>query len=185
MERFTLRPVPPSHCRYLQCNAVLAAPTGTGSAAVGDMAAELLSCGQAYYDATKIATFLKMTLAAMGDSVYPPTKGSAPGKDPGSGGGDGDAFTKPPTTQQLSDSPYESSLYSDCHSATQVVVTSPLATSNLTIIGPRLLVAWPAGNSGAAAFFRPSEGGVNGSLSIGLSGTESATGFEYLLPRSL
>jgi hypothetical protein len=48
------------------------------------------------------------------------------------------------------------------------VVTSPLSDSNLTIIGPRLLVAWPAGNSGAVTFFAPSNG-VNGSLSIELA----------------
>lgn len=72
-----------------------------------------------------------------------------------------------PTTQWLSDPPYENYFYSDCHSASQVVVTSPLPDSNLTIIGPRLLVAWPAGNSGVVAFFRP-QNGVNGSLAIAL-----------------
>jgi hypothetical protein len=47
------------------------------------------------------------------------------------------------------------------------VVTSPLPDSNLTIIGPRLLVAWPAGNSGVVSFFQPTNG-VNGSLSLTL-----------------
>ncbi|KAF7186258.1 hypothetical protein HII31_12333 [Pseudocercospora fuligena] len=75
-------------------------------------------------------------------------------------------------TQQLSDPPYQNYFYSDCHSATQVVVTSPLESSNLTIIGPRLLVAWPAGNSGAVAFFKPSNG-INGTLEIRL---ENGTG---------
>ena len=46
-------------------------------------------------------------------------------------------------------------------------MTSPLATSNLTIIGPRLIVAFPGGNSGVAAFWEP-QSGVNGSLSIGI-----------------
>lgn len=73
----------------------------------------------------------------------------------------------PETNQQLSDPPYENYFYSDCHSASQVVVTSPLEDSNLTIIGPRLLVAWPAGNSGVVAFFKP-QNGVNGSLAISL-----------------
>jgi Carbohydrate binding len=41
----------------------------------------------------------------------------------------------------LSDPPYENYFYSDCHSSSQVVVTSPIDTSNLTIIGPRLLVS--------------------------------------------
>jgi hypothetical protein len=44
------------------------------------------------------------------------------------------------TQFHLSDPPYENYFYSDCHLSSQVVVTSPLATSNLTIIGPRLLV---------------------------------------------
>ncbi|KAF2721244.1 glycogen debranching enzyme [Polychaeton citri CBS 116435] len=73
----------------------------------------------------------------------------------------------PATTIHLSDPPYENFFYSDCHSANQVVVTSPLPDSNLTIIGPRLLVAWPAGNSGVVTFFGPTNG-INGSLSIRL-----------------
>lgn len=47
------------------------------------------------------------------------------------------------------------------------MVTSPLPDSNLTIVGPRLLVAWPAGDSGLLAYFAPSNG-VNGSLTIAL-----------------
>lgn len=45
-----------------------------------------------------------------------------------------------PETLHLSDPPYENYFYSNCHSSNQVVVTSPLSDSNLTIIGPRLLV---------------------------------------------
>ena len=71
------------------------------------------------------------------------------------------------TTQHLSDPPYQNYFYSDCDSATQVVVTSPLPDSNLSIIGPRLIVAWPAGNSGICTFFQP-QNGVNGSLGIEL-----------------
>lgn len=48
-----------------------------------------------------------------------------------------------------------------------MVVTSPRADDNLTIIGPRLLIAWPAGNSGVVSFFAPTNG-VNGTLSITL-----------------
>ena len=70
-------------------------------------------------------------------------------------------------TQHLSDPPYENYFYSDCQVAAQVVVTSPQPDSNLTIIGPRLIVAWPAGNSGVCAFFAP-QNGVNGSLAIEL-----------------
>lgn len=80
--------------------------------------------------------------------------------------------TETPTTQQLSAPPYIVSIdpaaifqqesdatlqnyfLSDCHSASQIVVTSPLPDSNLTIIGPRLVVAWPAGNSGTSLMSR-------------------------------
>ena len=75
--------------------------------------------------------------------------------------------TGQPTMQWLSDPPYENYFYSDCNSASQVVVTSPLEGSNLTIIGPRLLVAWPAGNSGVVSFFEPQDG-ENGTLAIRL-----------------
>ncbi|KAM4067637.1 putative lipoprotein [Hirsutella rhossiliensis] len=69
--------------------------------------------------------------------------------------------------QHLADPPYQNYFYSDCHVDAQAVVTSPLPDSNLTIISPRLIVAWPAGNSGICTFFRP-QNGVNGSLAIGL-----------------
>ena len=79
----------------------------------------------------------------------------------------GATCSDPPSTLHLSDPPYENYFYSDCHGASQVVVTSPLSDSNLTIIGPRLLVAWPAGNSGVVAFFAPQDG-ANGTLGIEL-----------------
>ncbi|EKG17217.1 glycogen debranching enzyme [Macrophomina phaseolina MS6] len=85
------------------------------------------------------------------------------------------------TYLQLSDPPYENYFYSDCNSSTQVVVTSPLPDSNLTVIGPRLLIAWPAGNSGAVIFFSPSHG-INGTLSISLqnlTGQQRALGTFY------
>lgn len=71
------------------------------------------------------------------------------------------------TMQYLSDPPYDNYFYSDCNVDAQVVVTSPLPDSNLSIIGPRLIVAWPAGNSGIAAFFQPQDG-PNGTLAIEL-----------------
>lgn len=71
------------------------------------------------------------------------------------------------TTQYLTDPPYDNYFYSDCHVDAQVVVTSPLPDSNLSIIGPRLIIAWPAGNSGIAAFFKP-QNGPNGTLGIEL-----------------
>jgi len=67
----------------------------------------------------------------------------------------------------LSSPPYDNYFYSDCHASSQVVVTTPNSDSNLTLIGPRLLVAWPAGNSGVVTFFQPTNG-VNGSLSLTL-----------------
>jgi hypothetical protein len=77
------------------------------------------------------------------------------------------------TSLHLSDPPYENYFYSDCHSSSQVVVTSPLSNSNLAIIGPRLLVAWPGGNSGALAYFAP-QNGVNGTLGISLNNATQA-----------
>ena len=82
-------------------------------------------------------------------------------------GNDVSPCSAPPSTLHLSDPPYENYFYSDCHIDAQAVVTSPLPTSNLTIIGPRLIIAWPAGNSGVCAFFAP-QSGVNGSLGIEL-----------------
>jgi len=48
-----------------------------------------------------------------------------------------------------------------------MVVTSPLPDSKLNIVGPRIIVAWPAGNSGVVIYFSP-ENGVNGTLGIRL-----------------
>jgi hypothetical protein len=70
-----------------------------------------------------------------------------------------------PATLHLSDSPYDNFFYSDCNTAVQVVVSSPNPNSNLTQVAPRLIVAWPAGNSGVAAYFAP-QNGINGSLAI-------------------
>ncbi|KAL1965350.1 hypothetical protein VTN77DRAFT_5787 [Rasamsonia byssochlamydoides] len=75
------------------------------------------------------------------------------------------ACSSEPATLHLPDPPYDNFFYSDCNVAAQVVVTSPLPDSNLTLIGPRLIVAWPAGNSGVCAFFAP-QNGINGTLGI-------------------
>jgi hypothetical protein len=85
-----------------------------------------------------------------------PTSGSA-----------GPVCSQAATSLQLSDPPYDNYFYSDCNVNAQVIVTSPLPDSNLSVIGPRLIVAWPAGNSGTCAFFEP-QNGVNGSLAIDL-----------------
>ncbi|KAJ5279093.1 hypothetical protein N7478_004465 [Penicillium angulare] len=73
----------------------------------------------------------------------------------------------PPATLSLSDPPYENYFYSDCNVAAQAVITTPLPDSNLSNISPRLVVAWPAGNSGVCAFFAPQDG-PNGTLSMEL-----------------
>ncbi|KAK5173770.1 uncharacterized protein LTR77_002451 [Saxophila tyrrhenica] len=99
--------------------------------------------------------------------VYPPTASgsSAPSSSSSSAVLAVSGCSEKPTTLHLSSSPYENYFYSDCHSASQLVVTSPQPESDLEIIVPRLLVAWAAGDSGLLAFFAP-KNGVNGSLSI-------------------
>jgi hypothetical protein len=86
---------------------------------------------------------------------------------PGSGAAVSGAPSCPsqPATLHLPDPPYDNFFYSDCNVAAQVVITSPLPNSNLTLIGPRLIVAWPAGNSGVCAYFAP-QNGINGTLGI-------------------
>lgn len=69
------------------------------------------------------------------------------------------------TRIRLEDGPYDNHFYSDCHTAAHVIVTSPQSGSDLNVVKPRLLVAWPAGNSGVMARFAP-ENGPEGSLSI-------------------
>jgi hypothetical protein len=78
------------------------------------------------------------------------------------------------TTLHLPDPPYENYFYSDCYSSTHVIITSPLSSSNLDVISPRLLVAWPAGNSGIVTFFEP-ENGEKGTLSVQLENSTTAS----------
>lgn len=63
-----------------------------------------------------------------------------------------------PSRLNLVDGPHDNHFYSDCHSSTHVIVTSPRAGDDVNFIKPRLLVAWPAGNSGALAIFAPGNG---------------------------
>lgn len=51
----------------------------------------------------------------------------------------------PATYFQLSDSPYENYFFSTCNFAATVVALSPNPDSNLTLISPRLITAFPAG----------------------------------------
>lgn len=109
-----------------------------------------------------------MYSCANGHLVYPPTStGSSVAAFPTVLGNNPPSCSAAATTLHLSDPPYEDYFYSDCNVDAQVVVTSPLPDSNLTIIGPRLVVAWPAGNSGVCAFFAP-QNGINGTLGIEL-----------------
>lgn len=111
-----------------------------------------------------------------GHLVYPPTSSqpSSPSSSPSSNAPSSATCTSAATTQHLSSPPYENYFYSDCHAASQVVVTSPQPDSNLSIISPRVIVAWPAGNSGIATYFQP-ENGVNGTLGIQMLNSSSGS----------
>ncbi|KAJ4304686.1 hypothetical protein N0V90_000213 [Kalmusia sp. IMI 367209] len=67
----------------------------------------------------------------------------------------------PASRLHLSEPPYENYFLSDCITSSHVLVTSPDA-NNDSNAKPRLLVAWPAGNSGAAAYFEAENGGALG-----------------------
>lgn len=78
----------------------------------------------------------------------------------------------------LPDSPHDNYFYSDCHTSVHVIVTSPRSASDLNLVKPRLLVAWPAGNSGALALFAP-ESGKEGTLGVRLeNSTDSGESLE-------
>lgn len=82
----------------------------------------------------------EMYSCSNGELVYPPTSTPSSSPPASSSASAGAVCTETATTLHLSSPPYENYFYSDCNSANQVVVTSPLPDSNLTIIGPRLLV---------------------------------------------
>ena len=66
----------------------------------------------------------------------------------------------PASRLQISEPPYENYFISDCLTSAHVLVTSPDANSSKSDVKPRLLVAWPAGNSGAAAYFEAEDKGT-------------------------
>ncbi|KAF1971314.1 hypothetical protein BU23DRAFT_556112 [Bimuria novae-zelandiae CBS 107.79] len=76
----------------------------------------------------------------------------------------------PASRLQLSEPPYENYFFSDCITSSHVIVTSQEADSNTSSVKARLLVAWPAGNSGAAAYF---EAENNGPLGLHLENSTS------------
>ncbi|KAH6875035.1 hypothetical protein BKA58DRAFT_427756 [Alternaria rosae] len=78
----------------------------------------------------------------------------------------------------LQDGPHNNHFYSDCHTSVHVIVTSPQPNSDPNVVKPRLLVAWPAGNSGAMARFAPESG--QGSLNISLLASENGQSVEPL-----
>lgn len=133
-------------------------PDGDGSSSSGT--------GSSGSESPSSASGSIVTSVSTATGSVPPPSGSSSNAS-SSSTSSGETCSEIPTTLHLSDPPYENYFYSDCHGANQIVVTNPLADSNLTIIGPRLLVAWPAGNSGVVAFFAP-QSGVNGSLGIEL-----------------
>ena len=75
------------------------------------------------------------------------------------------------------DDPYQDFFISTCNFAGTVVTTTPLSDSNLTVISPRMVVAFPAGNSGLVAYFAP-ENGINGTLSFRVV-NDSSYGLPY------
>jgi hypothetical protein len=79
---------------------------------------------------------------------------------------------------QLQDGPHNNHFYSDCRTSVHVIVTSPQSDSDNDVVKPRLLVAWPAGNSGAMARFAPESG--QGSLSVSLEEPENGESVEPL-----
>ena len=83
-----------------------------------------------------------------------------------------DICNEPASRLYLPDPPYDNYIYFDCHSSSHVIVTSPRSDSNLSVIGPRLLVAWPGGNSGLVAYFAPTDG-ANGTLTPRLENSTS------------
>ncbi|KAJ4330686.1 hypothetical protein N0V87_009796 [Didymella glomerata] len=83
-----------------------------------------------------------------------------------------DTCDEPASRLYLPDPPYDDYLYFDCHSSSHVIVTSPAPDSDLSVIGPRLLIAWPAGNSGLVVYFEPTNG-VNGTLTPSLANSSS------------
>lgn len=83
-----------------------------------------------------------------------------------------DACNEPASRLHLPDPPYDNHIYFDCHSSSHVILTTPTSSSNLGVIGPRLVVAWPAGNSGLVAYFEPTNG-ANGTLTPRLENSTS------------
>lgn len=68
----------------------------------------------------------------------------------------------PASRLHLSEPPYDNYFLSDCVTSAHVIVTSPDASTNNSNAKPRLLVAWPAGNSGVAAYFEAENKGALG-----------------------
>ncbi|KAI1332875.1 hypothetical protein F5Y16DRAFT_356850 [Xylariaceae sp. FL0255] len=77
------------------------------------------------------------------------------------------------TTFQVSTPPYENYFLSDCHSAAQLVATSNVSVGDaLNDTNARIVVAWPAGNSGAVAYF----GGATANETVGVDIVNSTVG---------
>ncbi|KAK0120403.1 hypothetical protein ONS96_010618 [Cadophora gregata f. sp. sojae] len=174
--------------------------SGLAGLTLGQAAEELEPCGDAFYLKSKYTCYdtdflcpvingeptlrcgpdcylPEMYSCTDNHLVYSPSS-TSPGTPTSSGSVPGATCSTEATTLELDSLPYRNYFYSDCHSASQVVVTSPEPNSNLTVIGPRIIVAWPGGNSGIIVYFEP-ESGVNGTLGINLVNT---TGTSPLSP---
>ena len=84
-------------------------------------------------------------------------------------------------SQALTSGPYTNYFLSTCHVAGTVILTSPQPDSNLTLIGPRLVAAFPAGNSGVAVFWEP-QNGKNGTLGLKAVAAEGGNLTEVYIP---
>ncbi|KAI1176785.1 hypothetical protein F4777DRAFT_242486 [Nemania sp. FL0916] len=97
------------------------------------------------------------------DGLVKPRQGMVLGDKPTTGNA---SDTCPLSYLHLTDQPYENYFISDCSSASQVVVTSPVIDSGLRLVGPRLLIAWPSGNSGVVVYFSASESDASLAISL-------------------
>ena len=78
----------------------------------------------------------------------------------------------------IDDPPVDNYFYADCHGSSHVLVKNPTSGADRPETqSARLIVAWPAGNSGAALYFAPKDGPA-GSLSIQLRNSSTGRSLE-------
>jgi hypothetical protein len=123
-------------------------------------------------------TFLAilLTLALTATALALPQQISSPSSGPGVSTSQ---CSEAASRLHLQDGPHDNYFYSDCHTSVHVIVTSPQSGSDARTVKPRLLVAWPAGNSGALALFA-AESGQEDALKIALEKSGDADAVESL-----